>query len=778
MSKHLPPGFDSRARAGRHDKGSWRPDTSPCRGPHATPHANPSPLCPQQPQKALPARVKGSVTGSIQPRAHGPQPKALPLCAPRPPQTLQPMRSVPPSPTAAIPKAPSVYRPSPVSKVLQAKQCSHAPMAPNAKTSRQPPNAPSVYRPQPAPKVLQPKTAGPPKPTVSHTRQTPATPPVYRPQPAPRVLQAKMMAHAAMSQRSQTKVQSFGPSPPGLKGAVIQPHMITGGVADSVRQKSALPGQSLGSAIQMMRMPLPPAPPTGSNIRFRDSGTFLENGRQKKRAGTVEAFLDPNQVPWGSVPTVSPLGWEYAGEVAVQKPNKPFKAHRGWVRFHLLNENLGGPGNDVRNLVPTKNATNSCPEWRSFEEKAKDYLLNKKKPIAFEVTVEYHQNIVRQPPEEGDTELEKFPRKIEAEFMYYENGWQSPQQNGRAILNNIAPPPTTPGYAEFYLSSNDCNELALTTIFGIDSWLAKRILDVQHIIASVKPATVQALYDFLYDNVQLRPGNSKTPRADLNMAWPILEVKLNKMAGAVLRIYQGWTPNGSTAQKVVKRDFSLQAISIAASHNQENLKNMSRDLNIDLSVLSCFSKIPIGPGAPTDADALYRVLTKGLNRFAITKFDSAWPQVERALEPVGKYISGVKQTQVVTQTMLRELEERERLEEEERRLAERAQEQKILDSLRKELDLAYDKTLSGQVLEDEQSKFFKTKAKNFLDEVYEKGEEKLGSHQLPKGVDLISYYSVYSTLKRILADAKKPPEQRGGGKPGQGRRSNNMRSKD
>jgi hypothetical protein len=68
----------------------------------------------------------------------------------------------------------------------------------------------------------------------------------------------------------------------------------------------------------------------------------------------------------GGVPSVDPPGWNWL------KGN--FGSLKGqWVRFHIINGKLGGPGNSTANLVPTTVATNLHGNWRTMEDEAKTH---------------------------------------------------------------------------------------------------------------------------------------------------------------------------------------------------------------------------------------------------------------------------------------------------------------------------------------------------------------------------------------------------------------------
>jgi hypothetical protein len=67
---------------------------------------------------------------------------------------------------------------------------------------------------------------------------------------------------------------------------------------------------------------------------------------------------------YGGVPSVDPPGWAWL-------KTKFGKLKGTWVRFHIINAELGGPGDDTDNLVPTLHALNHNGGWRTLEDNAK-----------------------------------------------------------------------------------------------------------------------------------------------------------------------------------------------------------------------------------------------------------------------------------------------------------------------------------------------------------------------------------------------------------------------
>jgi hypothetical protein len=78
-------------------------------------------------------------------------------------------------------------------------------------------------------------------------------------------------------------------------------------------------------------------------------------------SNVVEAQV--NAVSDGGTPSCSPAGW---ADVLGKAP----RVKGAWVRFHLLNQYLGGSGARTDNLVPTTVGINHNAIWRQMEQEA------------------------------------------------------------------------------------------------------------------------------------------------------------------------------------------------------------------------------------------------------------------------------------------------------------------------------------------------------------------------------------------------------------------------
>lgn len=106
-----------------------------------------------------------------------------------------------------------------------------------------------------------------------------------------------------------------------------------------------------------------------------------------------------------------------------------------WVRFHLINARLGGRGNETRNLVYTRQATNMSGAWRNFEEAAIAADRLRSVFVATEVTYRGAQ-----PRQIGGLQVEEsdFPVRIQA-CAYEHDGaaWAPVPGTATADLNHL-----------------------------------------------------------------------------------------------------------------------------------------------------------------------------------------------------------------------------------------------------------------------------------------------------------------------------------------------------
>ena len=137
--------------------------------------------------------------------------------------------------------------------------------------------------------------------------------------------------------------------------------------------------------------------------KSNDSGTYWNRketqtiGQDKVPSRTTAIMRDAKN---GGVPTVSPPGWSWL-------ISKNVKLKGQWVRFHIINEHLGGPGNDPMNLVPTIVSVNN--EFsREIEQPAKKSALKEKQWTYVDVITHYKDTWPAAIPDKIDTEWGKW----------------------------------------------------------------------------------------------------------------------------------------------------------------------------------------------------------------------------------------------------------------------------------------------------------------------------------------------------------------------------------
>jgi hypothetical protein len=124
----------------------------------------------------------------------------------------------------------------------------------------------------------------------------------------------------------------------------------------------------------------------------------------------------------GSQPTASPEGWSY-----LQANAQKIKGQ--WVRFHLINEQVGGPGNTEYNLVPTTHAINTGAQWGKFEDDLK-YFYDNNFWIWCKTVVTYDQSYPL-----------GFPKGITGFAQYYDSSsrkWEKMKYSGTSL--SLSPP--------------------------------------------------------------------------------------------------------------------------------------------------------------------------------------------------------------------------------------------------------------------------------------------------------------------------------------------------
>jgi hypothetical protein len=132
------------------------------------------------------------------------------------------------------------------------------------------------------------------------------------------------------------------------------------------------------------------APGTGAGLLQNTAGVTLPRsdvafGSLVNGCGSsVTAWRYPNDDVTGSSPSVRPSWW--AAMMADPGTDGAWVSNNV-VQGHLLNEHLGGPGSDMRNLTPFAKSTNS--QHHAYVEKKAKAIFARGNVVRYQVTVNY-----------------------------------------------------------------------------------------------------------------------------------------------------------------------------------------------------------------------------------------------------------------------------------------------------------------------------------------------------------------------------------------------------
>jgi hypothetical protein len=184
-------------------------------------------------------------------------------------------------------------------------------------------------------------------------------------------------------------------------------------------------GATLARAVQG-RVPIGGHPllqrlsPTTADPTTKADGTHYDRSQMVNVLGEIV----PRQITalmrnpgFGGVPSVAPPGWGWLGAHVK-------KLKGAWVRFHIINRLLGGPGKYAWNLVPTSVAINNAFN-RDIEEDVKDSASTQGDWTYLDVGLTY--DAAWPAP---------IPRRIDAEWGNWSTmlgAWQ--QQGTKSMLN-------------------------------------------------------------------------------------------------------------------------------------------------------------------------------------------------------------------------------------------------------------------------------------------------------------------------------------------------------
>jgi hypothetical protein len=192
-----------------------------------------------------------------------------------------------------------------------------------------------------------------------------------------------------------------------IQRAVFDPASLT--PHDILRLQSAMGNQAVGRLLKGIRRPQETkngSHPVASTLSAAQGQTVATGASIQRKTinlgsgGTAE-LNGVGTHGYGKGMYAVLTSWNHLSEgsrPSVKPPNYP--ANVSWyqnymVQGHLLNENLGGPGNDLENLAPITKKTNAR-HLHAVEKKAKDMVIGKDKPIA------YSLDVVDGPPSASD----------------------------------------------------------------------------------------------------------------------------------------------------------------------------------------------------------------------------------------------------------------------------------------------------------------------------------------------------------------------------------------
>lgn len=196
----------------------------------------------------------------------------------------------------------------------------------------------------------------------------------------------------------------------------------------------AMQASSVSDASEVSKSPVPStsikqfftAPPPAPPLAGITNGALANGVPTESHVTTIHGAANDLV---GTPPGAVIRGWQHILNVGAGGP---------WVRFHLINQTVGGLGNQA-NLVPTSHATNHNAAWKSFETRIKALALAQTS-IHVSVDVTYPNAIPGAPLGTLASVSHYYPTWIAARVHYWNPG------NGTYVLH-----PNQPAFAPFPL---------------------------------------------------------------------------------------------------------------------------------------------------------------------------------------------------------------------------------------------------------------------------------------------------------------------------------------
>ena len=292
--------------------------------------------------------------------------------------------------------------------------------------------------------------------------------------------------------------------------------------ADVMGAKAATVGYSVKGPIQrqyavagaiqpIQRLVAPPAAPPANGTRGRTL-----NGAGVPTESHITTPIGGNDLV-GTAPGVIINGWPYIQGVGATGP---------WVRFHLINQQIGGLG-DQNNLVPTSHATNHDAGWRAFEVACQGQdALNRS--IHVSVDVGYPAAAVG--PIAGTLAASQhfYPNAIDAECHRWNANTGAWVQVSTA---NVVPFPLQPPAAAGH------TDLTQQT----SGWLRNTLLGGN--ITAGQATTLKSAFDgnYMGDDIPAYVGHSNEPTVEMRLldaieSFVAVELQVNVQLPAVSRV--------------------------------------------------------------------------------------------------------------------------------------------------------------------------------------------------------------------------------------------------
>lgn len=138
---------------------------------------------------------------------------------------------------------------------------------------------------------------------------------------------------------------------------------------------------------------------------------------------SMDAWLYPDDDVVGAPPSVRPSWW---AAMNADPGTDAAWVSRNVVQGHLLNEHLGGPGHDMRNLTPFAKSTNS--QHHAYVEKAAKAIKARKNILRYKLEVDYSSSPSAAwfDNKIAAAYLAKFPQQIKCVLQEYDGTSRQP----------------------------------------------------------------------------------------------------------------------------------------------------------------------------------------------------------------------------------------------------------------------------------------------------------------------------------------------------------------